>query len=410
MEDDLVELLPALLQRNLQILLPEEPGVRQPGGQHLGVAGDDARAAVARHDVGGADEVRGQRAGGVGQREIFLVGAHGELDHLARDGKEGGIEPAQQRHRPFGEAGIFGDEPLVGHDAEPLRGGGGGGPVADQLAAFGLIQNDVRGAQLERIIVRRTDRDRPMMVETVADGGGPRDDAGDLDRHHHLVEQRHDALQRPHPAQCGGAGRLCAPAHRFGPGKATDDRGHRVRQHRGGGAAGAFGDGIEDHVALGVGPFDQLIARQPGLAEEPGQRLCGRIGARALHLLRHRLGGERQAARDQREPARGGVGLDRGGGEAGPGQFGGEQPRQIGARLVLHPRGDFFGEQFEQEIGHFFSLSLSPWEREGPARACGWEGVQTVGKGIALTLPRRCRGPRPLPVGEGMRNDQASQP
>ena len=45
--------------------------------------------------------------------EIFLVGAHGELDHLARHVEEGRVEAAEQRHRPFGEAGILGDQALV---------------------------------------------------------------------------------------------------------------------------------------------------------------------------------------------------------------------------------------------------------------------------------------------------------
>ena len=59
-----------------------------------------------------------------------------------------------------------------------------------------------------------------------------------------------------------------------------------------------------------------------------------------------------QAARDQRQPARRGVGLDRLGLQARLGELLREQPREIGARLVLHPRRDFLGEEFEQEISH----------------------------------------------------------
>ena len=45
--------------------------------------------------------------------EIFLVGPHGELDHLGRHVEEGRVEAALQRHRPFGQPGILGDQPLV---------------------------------------------------------------------------------------------------------------------------------------------------------------------------------------------------------------------------------------------------------------------------------------------------------
>ena len=55
-EDDLVELLRLLVERDLEVLLPEEARVGQPRGEHLLVARDDRRAAVVRLDIGGADE------------------------------------------------------------------------------------------------------------------------------------------------------------------------------------------------------------------------------------------------------------------------------------------------------------------------------------------------------------------
>ena len=53
--------------------------------------------------------------------EIFLVGAHGEHDHLARHVEEIGVEPAEQRHRPFGQAGILDHQPLVVEQRQARR-------------------------------------------------------------------------------------------------------------------------------------------------------------------------------------------------------------------------------------------------------------------------------------------------
>ena len=58
MENDLIELLRMFIQRYLQILLPEEFGVGEAGGEDALVAGDDRRAAVIGVDIGDADEVR----------------------------------------------------------------------------------------------------------------------------------------------------------------------------------------------------------------------------------------------------------------------------------------------------------------------------------------------------------------
>ena len=51
--------------------------------------------------------------------EIFLVHARGELDHLGRHVEERRVEAAEQRHRPFGQPGILGDQPLVLDQLEP---------------------------------------------------------------------------------------------------------------------------------------------------------------------------------------------------------------------------------------------------------------------------------------------------
>jgi hypothetical protein len=60
-----------------------------------------------------ADEGVGELAGAVAAHEIFLVHARGELDHLGRDIEERFVEAAEQRHRPFGEAGILEQQALI---------------------------------------------------------------------------------------------------------------------------------------------------------------------------------------------------------------------------------------------------------------------------------------------------------
>ena len=72
-EDDAAELPRLLLQRHLQVLLPEEAGVGEPRGEHAAVALDDRLAAVVRVDVGDADEGRRQRPASSVQAKYFWL-------------------------------------------------------------------------------------------------------------------------------------------------------------------------------------------------------------------------------------------------------------------------------------------------------------------------------------------------
>ena len=47
-------------------------------------------------------------------------------------------------------------------------------------------------------------------------------------------------------------------------------------------------------------------------------------------------------------------------------QLVGDHAAQIVRRLRLHARGDFFGEQFEQKIGHQAALPASVWTQASP--------------------------------------------
>ena len=371
MEHDLLELCRLLLERHLEVRLVEEARIAQPRGEHLAVALDDLRAAIDRLDIGGADERVRQLARLVAADEIFLVHPRGELDHLGRDVEERGVETAEERHRPFGEAGIFRDQTFVLDQLEAGFGGEIRGALPDDARALVLVDDDVAGTQLFDIIGGRADRDRAGMVEAVTDRRGAAGDAGDLERNDIAAEQGDDPLQRPHPAKTLGRRGCVSPAHRFGPGEGAHDGRDRLGQHRGGRAAGFLDHGEEDSVAL-----DELVARQPRLAQEPLQRLRRRGRARPFQLLAHRLGLGRQAARDQREPARSRIGLHGLRGEPGSRELFPEEARKIPPRLRLHPRRNFLRKELEEEIAHrrsspgrgrFWSI-LTPPIRSCPSR------------------------------------------
>jgi hypothetical protein len=178
--------------------------------------------------------------------------------------------------------------------------------------------------------------------EAVALGDRVGWDPVDLERDHLAVEQAQDALDRTDPAQGSGA-----PAHRLGPGEGADDLVHRLGDQIGGGPALGRQDGEQDAVTLG-----QLIAGQAGLAQEAFQRLFRGRGARALDLFLAVGRGGGQAVDDQGQAARPGVGR-----QGVPGQAGGLQPvgdhaLQVARGALLHAGGDFFGEDFEEELGH----------------------------------------------------------
>ncbi|MNE45987.1 hypothetical protein D3C80_1403050 [compost metagenome] len=167
-------------------------------------------------------------------------------------------------------------------------------------------------------------------------------DAVHLERNHRPVEQGQNALDRPHPAQGSGA-----PAHRLGPGEVADDVVDALGHDLGGRAALAADLGEPDAVAL-----DQLVLRQAGLAQEAFQRLRGGRGFRALQLFIAVGRGGGQAVDDQRQAARPGIGGQRIPGQAGGLQTVGGHALQVARGALLHTGGDFFGEDFEEKLGH----------------------------------------------------------
>jgi hypothetical protein len=103
-----------------------------------------------------------------------------------------GIETAEQRHRPFGKAGIFRQQAFILDQRKACGCGGGSSAFGDDAAALYWIEDHVAGAQLFGIIVGAADGDDPGMVEAVPDRGCARADAGNLQLHDLFAEQGDD--------------------------------------------------------------------------------------------------------------------------------------------------------------------------------------------------------------------------
>ncbi len=344
MEGHPLQLLRPDVEAGLQVLVPEEAGVIQTGRQHAAVAGGQRLAAVGRLDIGHHHEMRRQPVfRRIAHREIFLVHLHRQPDHLGRQAEEGRVHVAENGRRPFGQPRHLVQQTVVIDESQPAVGADLLRRLEDLQPPVGRVQQDEIAFQLGAIVGEILDRERPAAAEeAVPLGQRARNDAVDLERHDMAVEQGHDPLQRPHPAQ-----RARTPAHRLGPGETPHDLVDHLRDQGGRRLALAAEHGEEHPIAL-----DQLVLRQAGLPQEALQRLLRRIGPRALDLFLAVRRRRRQALDHQRQPPR---------------------PRESRQRLIRQPRGlqplrrhplkvtrrpalhagrDLFGEQFEKKLGH----------------------------------------------------------
>ena len=141
------------------------------------------------------------------------------------------------------------------------------------------------------------------MVKAVADRRCAARDPVDFDRHDLFSQQRDDAVQRPDPAQVA-----TAPTHRLGPGDLGDDALDGVSKDFRRAPPRSL-----DHREKDVTALLELVAREPGLAQEPTEGLRRRVDAGSLDLFAARFGGFRDIARDQHQPSRRREGVDRSG-------------------------------------------------------------------------------------------------
>ena len=383
MEGDVGELGRHVGEGGAEVVLPEELGVGEAGGEDAGVAGEDGGAVVGGLAVGG-EEVGGDLARDrVAQGEELLVGAHGGLQDLGGEVEEAGLDAAEERHGPFGEAGVLGEEAGV---VDEIEAGGEGelARVVGDAGGAGLrVEDDVGAGELGLVVLEGGDGEGVRGVEAVAAGQVAGGDAVDLegdDLGAGLAgEDAEDRVQRADPAQ--GA---VAPAHGLRPGEGADGGLDGLGDDLGRRAAGAVDDGDED-VALLVGAGLELGAGEAGGAEEAVDGLGGGVGAWALALLAEAGGAVGEAGEGEGEAAGRGEGGGVGVGEAALDEAVGDEAAQVLGRLPLHPGGDLLGEEFEQEVGHrgaFGGARMANRKRRGRSR-----GNAGRGRGVRVRSP-----------------------
>ena len=310
------------------------------------------------------------------EHKTLLVGADGGADHFRRQVEIGGLEFAHQHDRPFDQARDLVEQPFVLDQRQPLRERQVLGVGEDDRLAPLRVEYDLGLLQGVDVVVETADTDRRWSHEAMAKSQVSRFDAVDLERDDvggvvRDGQSADDSAQRAHPPKRVGPGRRCAPAHRFRPRKRAhdcgDDLGDRVL-----GLAARLLDQRDVELALlrvGHDPrvFDPLEARA---LEKTLDRRVRRADAGPLALLAQiRLGG-RQADDMQRQAPRGDEALRPLVEKVALDQGVGDEALEVLRRLSLHPGGDFFAEQFKQEVGHRTSFSNS-MGRRSPFSPCG---------------------------------------
>ena len=193
LEHDGVEALHVILQRTAQVLVVEELGVVEARGDDALVAVDDV-GLERRIAVGGDQELVGERAVGVEQREVTLVHEHGVDDDLL--GQEQLVERAHHDRRELGEVDdlLHGLGGKLGHQAGLLLDLGDLG--ADGRLALLLAGDDLGAAQDADQVGGVGDLVRSGREEAVAARGAAGREPGELHRDDLVVEQRQKPADR----------------------------------------------------------------------------------------------------------------------------------------------------------------------------------------------------------------------
>ena len=114
MEGDPAQRRRHLVERPLEILLPEKASIRQPRPDYLLVACDNGRAAILGLEVGHQQKTIAELFGpGIPQRKTLLVRPERGDDHLGRHLEKLLVEMAHQHDRPFRKSSILGQQPGI---------------------------------------------------------------------------------------------------------------------------------------------------------------------------------------------------------------------------------------------------------------------------------------------------------
>ncbi len=165
-----------------------------------------------RINVGRADKGVGKLAIAVVADKIFLVYARGQLNNFLRNFQKRGVETAKHWHGPFGQPGIFDDQPFILNQCQPCGRSSRLCTVANERAAFGEVHENMGLAKLFSIIACVANSDRAAVVEPVSHRRRAAEDTFDLAWHDIIAQYRDDALQWADPAQTFRRSRPRAPA------------------------------------------------------------------------------------------------------------------------------------------------------------------------------------------------------
>ena len=349
MKHHIAQCVHARFQRRFQVRVPEIARVIEARRQHPLIARNNGLAAIRGLQIGDHDKMRRQGAGfRIAQGKVFLVLGHAQLDHFRRQRQKGRVHGADERHWPFGEPGDLVQQSRVWHQLQAVGFTQSRHLRLDARLARGRIHQHMALSSQDLLIVFKScDRKRTRAHHPVAKGVRRGAQPGGLEIHPLPIQQAQNIVQRPHPAKIARA-----PFHRFGPGKAAHDLRHDLRQGLSRAKAGLFNDGNVKRALPVLADFAKLKACQPGAAQEPVQRLLRRADARALALFAHIGGPVRQIVDHRHQAARPGKAAHRRKGKARILQRPAQQARQVLRCAALHPRRDFFAEQFKQEFAH----------------------------------------------------------
>ena len=345
-EHHLIQLRQEVFQLLLAVLVPEEARIGQPRAQHAFIARDQRGAAIGGGDVGHHAEAGRGAAIRRHHREVALVHAHRRPHQLGRQVHEGVVDPPQQRHRPFDQARHFVDQPAIRHHGHAMARGQRGEAVLDHPRPFRGVEDDAAFPQASLIAREGRDfegagRHHAMAFGQRAAGQPMRRivPGAEIEAHDLPIQQAQDALQRPDPGEAAGA-----PAHGFRPGEAAD---HPLHGARGEVPRRDALARLVEHPEAAA--FHQRIPRRAVLLQEAGECRIGRADARAAFFLAFGRN-LRAQRRDQSDAARAVEGPHRAVQHRGEG--GGDGLGEVFRAARLHARGDFLGEEFEQEFGH----------------------------------------------------------
>ncbi len=284
-----------------------------------------------------------------------MVRAHRGDQNLLRHVEEAFVELADQRHRPFDEARDFVGQTVIFDEFEVLRVRELLGVMQDLRLAVGRGQDHVGALQLLDVVFEAAGFKFVVAEEAVAAASVARADGADFERHDFAVEGCEDRMQRAHPGEVARA-----PTLRLRPRERFDDVRDQLGEDGGRGSALAFGH-REIEVAFRVLLDLKLIFAQARRAQEALDRGVGRVDLGAFAFFRD-VGLLRGEAFDhEREPARRRERARAFVQEAAVGEAADDQAFEIARGLRLHARGDFFGEDFEEELGHgAYRIPLMP--------------------------------------------------